>query len=256
MKYWDVSWNPITGCSPCSPGCLNCWAKRMAYRLKGRYGYPTDNPFKVTFHPERLNDPLKWKKPKRIFVCDMGDLFHKDVKEEWFIPIMHKIRLEANQHTYFFLTKRPQNIENYLCNWFLQNLPNLWLGVTVCNQEEANEKIPILLQIPAVHKWVSIEPYLGKVNLIKATDTNYINELHKCGIGIDWVVLGGETGPKAKSLHPDWVRSVRDQCQAAGVSFFFKQWGDYEKRYNKGSRYDSTNTGRLLDGREWNEMPK
>ena len=234
MKYWDVSWNPVTGCSPCSPGCDNCWAKKMACRLKGRYGYPADDPFRVTFHPERLNDPLKWKKPKRIFVCDMGDFFLAPL--EFQAPVLNIIH-KANWHKYFFLTKRAEQMDNfqYCCGGL--DAPYIWLGVTICNQQEADEKIPILLRIPAVHRWLSVEPMLGPI------DFKFIRGDYKGSWlnGLDWVVLGGETGPKARPVHPDWIRLVRDQCQIAGVKFFFKQWG--------GRKFT-----RFIDGKEWNEM--
>jgi protein gp37 len=273
IEWCDKVWNPITGCSPVSDGCKNCYAKRMAYRLKGRYGYPKDDPFKVTFHPDRLEEPLHWKKPSRVFVCSMGDLFHKDVKEEWMIPIMHKIRLEAKHHTYLFLTKRPQNIENYFANWFLPNLKNLWLGVSVEDQQTADERIPILLQIQAARRFVSVEPMLGSVDL---SGWLFINEKgDSIEPPLQWMIAGGETGPHARPLHPDWVRSLRDQCQATGVPFFFKSWGEWfpvskppsAKFYSEGKLHDwhdgnfsikvgKKKAGRLIDSREWNEIPK
>lgn len=264
IEWCDRVWNPITGCSPISSGCNNCYAKRMAYRLKGRYGYSKDDPFRVTFYPDRLDEPLRWKKPCQIFVCSMADPFHKDVKEEWFIPIMQKIRLYANHHTYLFLTKRPQNIENYLAQWFLPNLNNLWLGVSAEDQKTYDERAFILSRINCSHRFISVEPMLGPI----------VPELldWKC----EWVICGGETGPKARPLHLDWVRSLRDRCQAARVPFFFKGWGEWAwsespemkqyKRFEpfKLHRFEDgicmykvgkKKAGRLLDGREWNESP-
>ena len=239
MKYWDVSWNPVSGCSPCSPGCDNCWAKRMAYRLKGRFGYPTDNPFKVTFHPERLDDPLKWKNPKRIFVCDMGDLFHEGVPSDFITKVFAKM-IANKQHTFLILTKRAKRMAEHFGE-FIKVFPieNIWWGTTVCNQAETNEKIPILLQIPAAHRWVSIEPILGPVNLSRALPIDkYKRQAIESGpsSNLDWIVLGGETGPKARLLHPDWVRSMIQQCKNAGVPFFIKQLNkDDGKDINKWS---------------------
>jgi protein gp37 len=270
IEWADKVWNPITGCSHAgSPGCDNCYAKRMAYRLKGRYGYPKDDPFRVTFHADRLDEPLRWKKPSRIFVCSMGDLFHKDVKEGWFIPIIHKIRLEAKQHTYLFLTKRPQNIEHYLSNWFLPNMTNVWLGVSVEDQKTVDERIPILLQIPTVHHWVNIEPMLGPVDLtnisykgtlknvtpevdfpfnvkINALTGDFFDGWDSGHEGkLDWVVLGCESGPKRRPCQVEWIRDVKNQCVAAGVPFFLKQMEVNGKVVKMPE----------LDGRIWDEMP-
>lgn len=245
IEWCEKSWNPITGCSPVSEGCRNCYARRMAYRLKGRYGYPKDDPFRVTFHVDRLEEPLHWWKPSRIFVCSMGDLFHKDVDSKWLKDIFSIIRV-CSHHIFLILTKRPQNINKKYFEYFgLKLYSHVWLGVSVENQKTADERIPILLQIPAAKRFVSCEPLLSEIDLGKLSDPN-----------ISWCIVGGETGPKAKPMNPDWVRSLRDQCQSAGVPFFFKKWGDHEKRYNKESRYDPTNTDYLLDGKEWREFPK
>jgi protein gp37 len=276
IEWADRVWNPITGCSPVSEGCLNCYARRMAYRLKGRYGYPTDDPFRVTFHPDRLDEPLHWKKPSRIFVCSMGDLFDENVKHEWFIPIMHKIRLEAKQHTYLFLTKRPQNIDHYLCEWYLKNISNLWLGVSISTNKDL-WMVETLLQIPAAKRFISVEPMLGPVNIpdkFLCPCSCYAgkprNPHPDCeGLpAIDWVICGGETGPKARPLHPDWVKSLVGQCRAARVPFFFKSWGEWSpftpkfsfQQYKFGDgllmhRVGHKAAGRLLDGKIWEETP-
>jgi len=277
------TWNPITGCTPISEGCEHCYARRMAQRLKGRYGYPEDDPFRVTFHPDRLDQPLKWKKPRMVFVCSMGDLFHEDVKDEWIDSIFSTmISTYYGYHTYLILTKRPQRMKAYLSRrkYTGKHSFRIWLGVTCENQQRADERIPILLQIPAAVRFVSIEPMLGPVDL---TFINPFDDFHTDALDtpdpsykLHWVILGGETGPGARPMHPDWARSVRDQCQAAGVPFFFKQWGEWidathleTTRSHLGIRKDEMmlenscmrrigkhKAGRLLDGREWNEYPK
>lgn len=329
IEWADCVWNAITGCTPVSEGCQNCYAKRMANRLAGRCGYPADDPFRVTLHPERLNEPLRWKKPRRVFVCSMGDLFHEDVPFE-FIASVFGVMANSSQNTYMVLTKRPQRMKEFF-DWlslsaasyyardhrtvpydddrinvfimkiaseyginldFMRKWPlfNVWLGVTAENQQRANERIPILLQIPAVIRFVSVEPMLGPVDLSRwlycyvcGNTGEYYNpvfdEVEDCPVcdgdlpKLDWVICGGETGPNARPMHPDWVRSLRDQCQAAGVPFFFKSWGDYKPlpygdrgdglhtlTEYKGCKYDFVKVGkkaagRLLDGRIWNEMP-
>lgn len=269
IEYVTDVWNPITGCTPVSGGCDHCYARRMANRLKGRFGYHADEPFKVTMHPDRLDQPLRWRNPRRIFVCSMGDLFHEDVPEIEILKIF-AVMADTPQHTYLVLTKRPTRMKNILTNptvandvWLMTSvglddsrplypLPNVWLGVTAENQARADERIPILLEIPAAVRFVSIEPMLGDINLIRACDVAIqingdIEVPAVVGIEkwIHWCIVGGETGPRARPVHPDWVRSLRDQCQATGVSFFFKSWGVGKKK-----------AGRLLDGRTWDEYPR
>lgn len=248
IEWTDSVWNPITGCSHAgSPGCDHCYAKRMAQRLKGRYGYPKDNPFKVTFHPDRLNQPLRWEKPKRIFVVSMGDLFHDTVPFK-LINEVFAITQIATQHTYLILTKRPKRVLEFV-NWInsieIPRLPpinfmhfdkNIWFGVTAENQQTADERIPILLQIPAAVRFVSCEPLLSEIDF---------SHLPESGAELDWVIVGGESGPGARPMHPDWARSIRDQCQAAGVPFFFKQWGNWCPE--SGGYYDLKNVALFND---------
>ncbi len=219
IEWCDKSWNIITGCSPISEGCQNCYAKRMAYRLKGRYGYPKDDPFRVTFHPDRLDEPLHWKKPSRIFVVSMGDIFHDDV-DGFCLSAIWSIIERAYWHTFLILTKRPERWKRLTPP--LPPYKNIFFGVSIENQQTADERIPILLQIPAAKRFVSVEPILGSVNLGKLSDPN-----------IGWVICGGETGPKARPMHPDWARSLRDQSKVAGVPFFFKSMGDFERNKTK-----------------------
>lgn len=253
IEWTEYSWNPVTGCTSASEGCQNCYAKRMANRLRGRYGYPAD-PFRVTLHPEKLEEPLKWKKPRRVFVCSMGDLFHEQVPDEYIAKVW-EVMNNASQHTFLVLTKRPQRMKDFLARlgWYIHDrdgypmeavldeggkctVKNVWLGVTAENQQRADERIPILLQIPAAVRFVSIEPMLGPVVIPEEWP--------------DWIICGGETGPGARPIHPDWVRSLRDQCQAAGTPFFFKSWGEWAE-HNVGKK----KAGRLLDGRTWDEIP-
>jgi len=236
IDWADESWNPITGCNPVSEGCAHCYAKRMAYRLKGRYGYPADDPFKVTWHPDRLDQPLKWKKPKRIFVCSMGDLFHEDVNFKWIVDIIEStIWPTRNKHTYLFLTKRPRIMKQFFDNFLawerLHKQYPIWLGVTVENDNNL-WRIEELLKIPAAKHFVSIEPMLEEIIIPREYLTGeyepasiYDSFWRIDGPSLDWVIVGGETGPGARPMNPDWARSIRDQCKEAGVPFFFKKMG-------------------------------
>ncbi|KKL49659.1 hypothetical protein LCGC14_2313330, partial [marine sediment metagenome] len=268
IEWADESWNPVTGCTKVDEGCRNCYAERMSKRLAGRYGYPADDPFRVTLHPERLDKPLHWKKPRRIFVNSMSDLFHPDVPDA-FIDQVFAVMALASHHQFMILTKRPKNMMHYL-EWedydpyetrvdmvncrtsdFAHTfdeyitpegwpLPNVWLGVSVHDQKSADERIPILLQTPAAKRFVSYEPALG------AVDFTYLENGRSCGLTgwyitpdktgggepdqhqgekLDLVIMGGESGHGARPTHPDWARTVRDDCAAAGVPFLFKQWG-------------------------------
>lgn len=296
------SWNPISGCSPISEGCRNCWAERMARRLAGRYGYPeAPRHFDVTLRPDRLEQPLHWRKPRTVFVCAMSDLFHKDIPDQFLNEIWRVFRLTP-RHTYLILTKRPQRMldlmrqaEVWSKNWnFEFPLPNVHLGVTAENQATADERIPLLLRTPAAVRFVSVEPILEPVNLAKFLPTRLPNGnlifSNREGIKpfVNWVIAGGESGPGARPMHPNWARDLRDQCKAAGVKFFFKQWGEWLGIDFTGSlgisglpdwyradgqsilvnkqptdfgdghgavRVGKKAAGRLLDRREWNEFP-
>ncbi len=266
IEWTDATWNPITGCSPVSEGCENCYAKREAEgRLRGRCGYDKDEPFKVTLHPDKLDQPLRWTKPRRIFVCSMGDLFHEDVPRAWIEDVFNVI-LECRQHTFLILTKRPDRMRLLMksieagsaCNFwvgdesgadwvtqsFAETLPHVWLGVTAENQARADERIPVLLDTPAAVRFVSVEPMLGPVDLAltRSDRKQYIlgETKHFPGVEysrekslIDWVICGGETGQNARPMHPDWGRNLRDQCTAVKVPFFFKQWGEWAPVYDR-----------------------
>jgi protein gp37 len=247
----------------------------MAYRLKGRAGYPADNPFRPTFHPDRLSEPEKWRNPQVVacnFMGDWMDAGHaNNFKDDWtpnqnIKNVYYKMAL-CKKHTYLTLTKNPWRLLELTRRWAAQagwpveniwNSPNIYNGLTITNQADADEKLPIFLQIPG-KKWLSIEPCVGgiklKPNWFGLYDTwspGYINQ----------VILGGMSGPKATPLHPDWVRQVRDDCAAAGVPFFFKQWGEYlteettfcgrPARLSK--KVGKQAAGRMLDGREHNDL--
>jgi len=250
IEWCEETWNPVTGCSKVSEGCRGCYAERMARRLAGRYGYPREEPFAVTWHPDRLGDPARWKKPRMVFVCSMGDFHHKDVREEWQDAVLG-VMADCPQHTFLVLTKRPENMLRYFGKWW--PLPNVWLGVTAENQMRADERIPALLRIPAARHFVSCEPMLGPVNLRQLAPLTVAGVLW-CQDGLvnqgsaallDWVICGGESGPGARPMQAEWARGLRDQCVSAGVPFFFKQWGGVNKKA----------AGRELDGRTWDERP-
>lgn len=335
IEWTDSTWNPITGCTPVSEGCASCYAKREAEgRLRGKYGYPQDEPFRVTFHEDKLEQPLKWRRPRKIFVCSMGDLFHEAVTNEMLDDVFDVMAL-ASHHTFLILTKRPERMKEYLfllpdrigygdafceavreadqddpddlsgavMNQWVKKvlsveagianiakleqgvpLPNVWLGVTAENQQRADERIPLLLQIPAAKHFVSVEPMLGPVNF-EDVPVGMLGPLRPVRKGLpediprlDWVICGGETGANARPMHPDWVRSLRDQCQGAQVPFFFKSWGEFVEEDNSPLdavlpasctlfwqtdandgpclyRVGRKRAGRMIDGRTWDEEP-
>lgn len=281
------TWNPITGCTPASEGCKNCWARRVAQRLKGRYGYPEEEPFRPgTFHGGRLDQPRRWQRPRVIFVSGMGDLFHAAVSHEQLNQVFG-VMLRSPEHIFLLLTKRPGRAASYVAESLLPVTPpppNIWLGVSVENQRRAQERIPELLRIPAAKRFVSCEPLLGEVELdtpnMRALMEFRRGELNDAGEEIledkprlDWVICGGESGSGARPMHPDWARNLRDQCGVAGVPFVFKQWGSWAPYWalnRKGGAPDSQQfddgtymfrvgkkeAGRTLDGREWNQAPR
>ena len=228
IEYVDETWNVVTGCTPVSEGCDHCYAKRMANRMRGRFGYDRDDPFKVTEHPDRFRQPLWWKKPRRIFACSMGDLFHKDVTL-FCLHQMWEVMRECLQHTFLLLTKRPQRMKHF-CQWHEQHfgpVRNIWLGVTAENQRTADERIPVLLDIPAAVRFVSVEPMLEPVSLAKWMHPQCEETAGDWGDEPDWVIAGGETGPGARRMELVWARQLRDQCAEAGVPFFFKKVDSY-----------------------------
>lgn len=281
IEWATKVWNPTVGCTPVSDGCAHCYAKRMYER------FYQSKPFsQVQLHPERLEDPLKWRKPQRVFVDSMSDLFHDEVSGDFIEDVIETIS-NCPRHTFMILTKRPKRM-NFLfqevMKFLAENpLPNLWLGVSVEDQKSADERIPVLLKTPVAVRFVSVEPMLGPVDLVPYLKlppfhVNYkLSGMNKWS-GLNWVICGGESGPGARPMHPDWVRSLRDQCVNAGVPFFFKHWGEWrendypETQKWKAETYYCQNAvskineedffrigknraGRLLDGREWNQFP-
>jgi protein gp37 len=260
-RYWDKPWSLIDGCTPVSEGCDNCWSRTMAERFHKW-------PGKVTPRYDRLEIPLKVKKPTVWALWN--DLFHEDVPEEFIIAAVDIMR-KSPRHTFLVLTKRSERMADFVKRvrfdgygngqtWIASHedapgyrilggngctgIDNVWLGVTAENQELADKRIPILLQTPAAHRFVSIEPMLELVDF-EEVPVGMLGPLRKVNPKVDWVILGGETGPHARPCHPDWVRIVRDQCQAAGVPFWFKSGGETWEPEQR----------RLIDGREWNEKP-
>ena len=244
IEWCDATWNPITGCTPCSPGCEHCYARRMLARHLPGMGHSGD-PGEVTFHSDRMEVPLHWRKPRRVFVCSMSDLFHKDVPARW-VRTVFSFMARAPQHTYLLLTKRAERARSWfgLNNAFGQIPENVWLGVTACNQAEADAKIPVLLQTPAALRFASIEPMLGPVDLdrwLRVRRAGYMPAL-------DWVICGGETGAGARPMLDWWAMAVMRQCLATSVPFFYKGAGTATMP-KRDPCY------KLLAGREWREFP-
>ncbi len=229
IEWTESTWNPVTGCTKISSGCLNCYAERMALRLKAMGQKNYRNGFKVTCHRHTLDMPLRWKKPQMVFVNSMSDLFHKDVPNRFILDIFSTMR-QAQQHQYQILTKRAERLAELspeLC-W----LENIWMGVTV-EAADYKYRIDYLRYTGAKIKFLSLEPLLGD-----------LGELNLDEIG--WVIVGGESGPGARPIEIGWVRDIREQCLAQNVPFFFKQWGGVNKKKN----------GRMLDGQTWDDMPE
>jgi protein gp37 len=268
IEWTDTTWNPVMGCTPVSEGCENCYARAMIKRFAGCKGWP-DAPGEVTLFPERLEQPLHWSGHKRIFIPSMGDLFHIDVRSHWLEDIFATIT-DCPQHIFQILTKRPGKMKIWF-EWYGNAPENVWLGVTAENQAAADERIPLLLQTPAAVRFVSCEPLLGRLYLVP-----YLREWEGVPAILNWVIVGGESGPGARPMHPDWARELRNQCQAAGVPFFFKQWGAWlhgsqfgdeigrplatdmhcwTNNLDASYRVGKKAAGRRLDGCEWNEWP-
>ncbi|MBZ5608814.1 MAG: phage Gp37/Gp68 family protein [Acidobacteriia bacterium] len=228
IEWTDATWNPVTGCSKISPGCKFCYAERLARRLQAMGQENYRKGFDVTLQPHMLDHPLRWRLPRRVFVNSMSDLFHLDVPTAYITTIFDVMR-RANWHQYQILTKRSDRLLelNPLLKW----QPQIWMGVSVEN-EDYLYRVDHLRETGARIKFLSIEPLLGQLTKLNLR-------------GIDWVIVGGESGPGARPMKPEWVREVRDRCIHARVPFFFKQWGGVFK----------SKTGRALDGRTWDEMP-
>jgi protein gp37 len=245
IEWADATWNPVTGCVEVSPGCDHCYAKTFAERWRGTPGHHFEHGFDLTLRPERLDQPLRWKKPRRIFVNSMSDLFHKDVPDEFIADVWHTMA-EAPQHTFQILTKRHARMRSWVKKWcshpaWTTPLPNVWLGVSVESQQWADIRIPALCHTPAAVRFLSCEPLLGPVDLHLTAEAPHVESRDPLVVGskvwrrpIDWVIAGGESGHGARPMHPDWARSLRDQCADAHVPFLFKQWGEWATSEDSG----------------------
>jgi protein gp37 len=232
IEWTDATWNPVTGCTKITRGCDHCYAERFAERFRGVSGHPFEAGFDLTLRPARLAQPLGWRRPRRIFVNSMSDLFHKEIPSS-FVDQVFDTMEKADWHLYQVLTKRSSLMRDYLeSRYGSKRAPeHIWCGVSV-EDSKARARVSHLREAPASIRFLSVEPLLGPIGEI---------DLH----GIDWVIVGGESGPGARPMDVRWVRAVRDQCIAQGVAFFFKQWGGIRPKSG----------GRELDGREWSEFP-
>jgi len=228
IEWTDATWNPVTGCTQVSPGCDHCYALTFAERFRGVPGHHFEQGFNLRLWPERLDLPLQWRKPRRIFVNSMSDLFHKDVSNE-FIRRVFDTMVHGDWHVYQILTKRPQRLARLAA--MLPWPPHIWIGVSIETNDYA-WRADFLRQVPAAVRFVSAEPLLGPVDRLNLD-------------GIRWVITGGESGAHFRRCDPDWVRGVRDRCVASDVAFFHKQWGGRTPKAG----------GRMLDGRTWDELP-
>ena len=232
IEWTDATWNPVTGCTKISRGCDNCYAERFAERFRGVVGHPFASGFDLTPRPERLEQPLVWRRSRKIFVNSMSDLFHKELPRA-FVDRVFDTMERATWHTFQVLTKRSSLMRDDLVHRYAGACgpPHIWCGVSV-EDDRGKGRIPHLRNAPAGLRFLSIEPLIGPIGQIDLA-------------GIDWVIVGGESGPNARPISADWARDIRDQCVAAGVAFFFKQWG--------GSRPKSG--GRSIDGEIWDQFP-
>lgn len=236
IEWTDATWNPVRGCTKVSPGCKHCYAETFAERFRGVSGHPYEQGFDPRFVPDQLDAPLRWRKPRRVFVNSMSDLFHEAFADEQIAAVFDRIEC-CPQHTFQILTKRAARLPEWFA-WLARTrpkaqlvLPNAWLGVSAEDQRRADERITHLLATPAAVRFVSVEPLLGPVDLGWALEAH---SPETTGVrtqpALDWVIAGAESGNGARPMHEDWVRSLRDQCAAAGVKFFYKQKLDGRKK--------------------------
>jgi protein gp37 len=228
IEWTEATWNPVTGCDKVSPGCAHCYAETFAERFRGVPGHPYEQGFDLRFWPERLDQPLKWKRPRMIFVNSMSDLFHERIRFE-FIEQVFETMSAAEEHTFQILTKRHERLAELAPE--LDWPANVWMGVSIENRRFV-QRADYLRQVPAAIRFISAEPLLGP---LEGLDLD----------GIHWLIAGGESGPGHRPVKEEWLIELRDRCRAEDVAFFFKQWGG---RWPKAG-------GRKLDGREWDEMP-
>lgn len=233
IEWTDATWNPVRGCTKISPGCAHCYAETFAERFRGVKGHPYEQGFDLRLVPEKLCEPLRWRKPKMIFVNSMSDLFHEYVPEDYIVAVA-KVMVAANWHTYQVLTKRSERLRELLNEKlsFAAKQPHIWWGVSVENQKHGFPRLRELQAARATTRFLSVEPLLEDLGTFDLT-------------GIDWVIVGGESGPGARPMQTEWVTSIRDQCKSAEIPFFFKQWGGVRKSL----------AGRKLQGRTYDEFP-
>ena len=228
IEWTDSTWNPVTGCTKISQGCKHCYAERMAKRLYAMGSERYQNKFRVTLHPDLIDAPRSWKRPRTVFVNSMSDLFHEDVPLA-FIQAVFRTMVETPQHTYQILTKRSERVREFAP--YLPWATNIWMGVSI-EDERVIYRLGDLKFVPSAVRFLSLEPLIGPLDDLDLG-------------GIDWVIVGGESGPKSRTMKAEWVESIRLQCEAAATEFFFKQWGGVRKH----------ETGRELHGRTYDNMP-
>ena len=233
IEWTDATWNPVRGCTKISPGCTHCYAETFAERFRGVPGHPYERGFDLRLVPEKLFEPIQWRRPRMIFVNSMSDLFHKDVPDDYVVAVT-KVMKVATWHTFQVLTKRSERLRDLLATKlsFAAAEPHIWWGVSVENQKHGLPRIAHLQAAPAAVRFLSIEPLLEDLGTFALE-------------GIAWVIVGGESGPGARPMQPAWVRGIRSQCRRARIPFFFKQWGGPRKSI----------AGRSLDGRTYDEIP-
>jgi protein gp37 len=234
IEWTDATWNPVRGCTKISPGCVHCYAETFAERFRSVIGHPFEFGFDLRLAPEKLGDPIRWSKPRKVFVNSMSDLFHENVPDAY-IEEVCRVMLAANWHTYQILTKRADRMAELLRGKLSNGAKaaHIWWGVSVENRKHGLPRIAKLCGARPTVAFLSVEPLLEDLGGVDLR-------------GIHWVIVGGESGPGARPMRPDWVRNIRDQCRDAGVPFFFKQWGGVRK----------SETGRRLDGRTYDEFPE
>jgi protein gp37 len=234
IEWTDATWNPVRGCTKISPGCAHCYAETFSERFRGVRGHPYEQGFDLRLVPEKLSEPLHWRRPRMIFVNSMSDLFHKDVPDDYIVAVARVMKL-ARWHTFQVLTKRSERLRDLLASKlaFVSDDRHIWWGVSVEDRKHGLPRVPHLRAAPAVIRFLSVEPLLEDLGTFDLA-------------GIAWVIVGGESGPGARPMQPAWVRSVRALCRRAEIPFFFKQWGGPQKKM----------AGRRLDGRTYDEMPQ
>jgi protein gp37 len=234
IEWTDATWNPVRGCTKISPGCAHCYAETFAERFRGVLGHPFEFGFDLRLVPDKLAEPIRWSRPRRIFVNSMSDLFHENVPDEY-IEKVCRVMLAARWHTYQVLTKRADRLAALLQGKLRKaaKAAHIWWGVSVENRKHGLPRVDRLRGAKPTVAFLSVEPLLEDLGTFDLR-------------GIHWVIVGGESGPGARPMLTEWVKSIRDQCRKAGVPFFFKQWGGVRK----------SETGRRLDGRTYDEFPK